>query len=330
MNAAHPIRGPVCASTDRRGGTIPAPLSDVSTSLEAQCVPRRVDMGTIPASTSARLHIVSRLIVSDLLPTPADGARSSPVPRFLQLTISADEAMPRLDYAISKSSTESPLESFPKLIPAAPSPFALCPRPRPCHQTFRHSDFDSSSGRAQETASPESGHTPRTAEGRSICIKAEKIVGDSGPKGMRDSKPAGEPSTLGGVSTTAGAMESGVVDPRRLLGLQVQRRRSFVPCGDWGTSTGSMDVLPRGTCAFLRLRFWFMGFAACLQAKCSSAASTQSLWMLPRLANRVAVPFFSPPAWLNIPTERDLEIAEAEEQMAESLIHTEATAQDTL
>ncbi|KAJ7442110.1 hypothetical protein B0H11DRAFT_1932612 [Mycena galericulata] len=306
MNAAHPIRGPVCASTDRRGGTIPAPLSDVSTSLEAQCVPRRVDMGTIPASTSARLHIVSRLIVSDLLPTPADGARSSPVPRFLQLTISADEAMPRLDYAISKSSTESPLESFPKLIPAAPSPFALCPRPRPCHQTFRHSDFDSSSGRAQETASPESGHTPRTAEGRSICIKAEKIVGDSGPKGMRDSKPAGEPS-------------SSVVDP--LCHVEIGEPRPEV----WTYFRGE----PARSCGF-DSGFVCMGFAACLQAKCSSAASTQSLWMLPRLANRVAVPFFSPPAWLNIPTERDLEIAEAEEQMAESLIHTEATAQDTL
>ncbi|KAJ7924782.1 hypothetical protein B0H13DRAFT_1863647 [Mycena leptocephala] len=56
-------------------------------------------------------------------------------------------------------------------------------------------DFNSSSRRAQETASPESGHTPRNAEGRSICIKAEKIVGDRGPKGMRDSKPAGQPSS---------------------------------------------------------------------------------------------------------------------------------------
>ncbi|KAJ7807725.1 hypothetical protein B0H13DRAFT_1928857 [Mycena leptocephala] len=69
-----------------------------------------------------------------------------------------------------------------------------CPHPRPCHQTFRHFDFNSSSRRAQETASPESGHTPHNAEGRSICIKAEKIVGDRGPKGMRDSKPAGQPS----------------------------------------------------------------------------------------------------------------------------------------
>ncbi|KAJ7937822.1 hypothetical protein B0H13DRAFT_1852122 [Mycena leptocephala] len=79
-----------------------------------------------------------------------------------------------------------------------------CPRPRPCefssppnassHMSFS-SDFDSSSGRAQETASPESGHTPCNAEGRSICIKAEKIVGDQGPKGMRDSKLAGQPSS---------------------------------------------------------------------------------------------------------------------------------------
>ncbi|KAJ7842644.1 hypothetical protein B0H14DRAFT_2586207 [Mycena olivaceomarginata] len=57
------------------------------------------------------------------------------------------------------------------------------------------SDFDSSSRRAQETASPESSHAPRNAEGRSICIKAEKIVSDRGPKGMRDSKPAGQPSS---------------------------------------------------------------------------------------------------------------------------------------
>ncbi|KAJ7803643.1 hypothetical protein B0H13DRAFT_1931237, partial [Mycena leptocephala] len=56
-------------------------------------------------------------------------------------------------------------------------------------------DFNSSSRRAQETVSPESGDTPRNAEGHSICIKAEKIVSDRGPKGMQDSKPAGQPSS---------------------------------------------------------------------------------------------------------------------------------------
>ncbi|KAJ7791988.1 hypothetical protein B0H14DRAFT_3499892 [Mycena olivaceomarginata] len=68
-------------------------------------------------------------------------------------------------------------------------------------------------------------------------------------------------------------------------------------------------------------------FAACPQAKCSLAVSTQSLCMLPRLANHVAVPFFPPPTGLY---PRDLEIAEAEERMAECLMHIEAMAQDTL
>ena len=76
--------------------------------------------------------------------------------------------------------------------------------------------------------------------------------------------------------------------------------------------------------------FVCMGFAACLQVQSASVVSTPPPCMLPRLANRVAVPFFSPPAWLNIPMERNLEIAEAEERMAESLIHTEVTVQDTL
>ncbi|KAJ7936508.1 hypothetical protein B0H13DRAFT_1853247 [Mycena leptocephala] len=109
----------------RRGGTILAPLSAVSTSLEAQCAPRQVDMvltwGRLP------LHSVS---------PPTSFEFSSP--------------------------------------PNASS-----------HMSFS-SDFDSSSRRAQETASPESRHALRKAEGHSICIKAEKIVGDRGPKGMRD------------------------------------------------------------------------------------------------------------------------------------------------
>ncbi|KAJ7920385.1 hypothetical protein B0H13DRAFT_1867598 [Mycena leptocephala] len=146
-------------------------------------------------------------------------------------------------------------------------------------------DFNSSSRRAQETASPESGHTPRNAEGCSICIKAEKIVGDRGPKGMRDSKPAGQPS-------------SSVVDP--LCHADIGEPRPEV----WTYFRGE----PARSCSF------DSGFSLC---------------MLPRLANRVAVPFFSPPGW-PIPTERDLEIVEAEEQMSESLIHTEVTAQDTL
>ena len=138
--------------------------------------------------------------------------------------------------------------------------------------------------------------------------------------------------TLGGVSTTAGTTEFGtlltpadysgfrssVVDP--LCHADIGEPRPEV----WTYFRGE----PARSCGF-DSGFVCMGFAACLQAKCSSGVSTQSLCMLPRLANRVAVPFFSPPAWA-IPTERDLKIAEAEEQMAESLIHTEATAQDTL
>ncbi|KAJ7812500.1 hypothetical protein B0H14DRAFT_3150319 [Mycena olivaceomarginata] len=210
------------------------------------------------ASTSARLHIVSqrslRLIVSDLLPTPADGARSSPAPRFLQLTISADEAMPRLDYAISKSSTESRWKAFrslsllpPAPLHSAPVPFR-CPHPRPCHQTFRHSDFDSSSRRAQETASPESGHAPRNAEGRSICIKAEKIVGDRGPKGMRDSKPAGQPSSD--------------VDPRSHVDVGEPRPEV------WTYFRGE----PARSCSFDSGFVWVFR-----KAKCSSAEQLQQL-----------------------------------------------------
>ncbi|KAJ7926609.1 hypothetical protein B0H13DRAFT_1862067 [Mycena leptocephala] len=181
----------------------------------------------------------------------------------------------------------------------------------------------SRSPRSQETVSPKSDHTPCNDEGRSICIKAEKIVGDWGPKGMRDSKPAGSTSMLGGISTTAGTTEfrtlltpadySGWTSSSILCAMRTSGNLNW----KYGrTSEGNLRVL---VASILVSYVWVLRLVL----------STQSLGMLPRLANRVAVPFFSPPAW-PIPTERDPEIAEAEEQMAESLIHTEAAAQDTL
>ncbi|KAJ7937812.1 hypothetical protein B0H13DRAFT_2261394 [Mycena leptocephala] len=170
----------------------------------------------------------------------------------------------------------------------------------------------SRSPRTQETVSPKSDHTTHNAEGRSICIKADKIVSDWGPKGMRDSKLAGSTSMLGGVSTTAGMTEFGTL---------------LTPADYSGFRSSVVDPLCHADIGEPRPEVWtyFRGEPAC---SCGFDSGF-SLCMFPRLANRVAVLFFSPPTW-PIPTERDLEIVEADEQMAESLIHTEATAQDTL
>ncbi|KAJ7936656.1 hypothetical protein B0H13DRAFT_2303344 [Mycena leptocephala] len=118
--------------------------------------------------------------------------------------------------------------------------------------------------------------------------------------------------TLGGVSTTAGTTEFGTL---------------LTPADYSGFRSSVIDPLCHPDIGEPRPEVWtyFRGEPA----RSCGFDSGFSLYMLPRLANRVAVPFFSPPAW-PIPPERDLEIAEAEEQMAESLIHTEATVQDTL
>ncbi|KAJ7884328.1 hypothetical protein B0H14DRAFT_3432419 [Mycena olivaceomarginata] len=118
--------------------------------------------------------------------------------------------------------------------------------------------------------------------------------------------------TLGGVSTTAGTTEFGTL---------------LTPADYSGFRSSIVDPLCHVDIGELRLEVWtyFRG----KPARSCGFDSGFSLCMLPRLANHIAVPFFPPPAW-PIPMERDLEIAEAEEQMAESLIHTEGTVQDTL
>ncbi|KAJ7831070.1 hypothetical protein B0H13DRAFT_2289319 [Mycena leptocephala] len=132
-------------------------------------------------------------------------------------------------------------------IPAPLSEACVCPVRGPVHcllleiseEPTGRSTFRlrlSRSPRTQETVSPKSDHTP------SICIKAEKIVGDRGPKGIRDSIPAGSTS-------------SSVVDP--LCHADIGEPRPEV----WTYFRGE----PARSCGF-DSGFVCMGFAACLQA----------------------------------------------------------------
>ncbi|KAJ7825151.1 hypothetical protein B0H13DRAFT_1918761 [Mycena leptocephala] len=203
-----PVRGPVCASTGRRHawGKIPAPLSEA----QDQCAPQRIDITGTASIVSSGIFV--GVVSCWRFPKNQLAARQSP--------------------------------------------------------------------RTQETVSPKSDYMPRNAEGRSICIKAEKIVGDRGPKGMRDSKPAGSTSMLGGISTTAGTTEFGtLLTPADYSGF----RSSVVdPLCHADIGEPQLEVWtyfrgePARSCGF-DSGFICMGFAACLQAKCSSVEQLQKL-----------------------------------------------------
>ncbi|KAJ7878460.1 hypothetical protein B0H13DRAFT_1892626 [Mycena leptocephala] len=271
----NPVRGPVCASTGRRHawGKIPAPLSEA-------CV--RPVRGPVCASIARR------------------GGDNSQCP-----SIPLDRLSVRLNGLISREQLQLCPAGFSSLHRRHCLLLGISEEPTG-HSTFRLRL--SRSPHTQETVSPNSDHTPRNAEGRSICIKAEKIVGDRGPKGMRDSKPAGSTScvlmnlkraiwtgvpsrrpalvtwvverTLGRVSTTSGTTELGtLLTPADYSGF----RSSVVDplChADIGEPRPEVWTYFRGeparSCGF-DSGFVCMGFTACLQAKCSSAEQLQKL-----------------------------------------------------
>ncbi|KAJ7467296.1 hypothetical protein B0H11DRAFT_1921559 [Mycena galericulata] len=178
----------------------------------------------------------------------------------------------------------------------------------------------SKSPRTQETVSPKSDHTPRNTEGRSICIKAEKIVGDRGPKGMRDSKLVGSTSTLGGVSTTAGTTEFGTL----LTPADYSDFRSSVVDPSCHADIGE----PRSEVRYPERNFDRVG-SGVVNVNFGRTILEDSGPGNHRNQKESGHTLSSAKS-CNIPTERDLEITEAEERMAESLIHTEVTVQDTL